>query len=92
MEIVWSDTALATYFKVIDFLFDYWTEKEVATFDENVEALLHRLAFHNHICPESKLYGFRKCVIDEYNAVVYQIANNKVYLVTFLDNRSAHSY
>lgn len=92
MEIVWSEIALESYFKVIDYLFNQWTEKEVKKFDEKVEALFQRLTSHIEICPKSKLLGYRKCVIDEYNSLIYYIANNKLFLVTFLDNRSLHNY
>lgn len=92
MEIVWSEIALESYFKVIDYLFNQWTEKEVKKFDEKVEALIQRLTSHIEICPKSKLLGYRKCLIDEYNSLIYYIANNKLFLVTFLDNRSSHNY
>lgn len=92
MEIVWSETALETFFKVIDYLFDNWSENEIENFDNNVEALIQRIASQNQICPESKLFSYRKCVIDEHNSLVYDIVDDKLFLVTFLDNRSSHSY
>ena len=92
MEIIWTDTALETYLKVIDYLFDYWTIKEIETFELDVDQLIERIASFNQICPESKLFSYRKCVIDEHNSLVYHIVNNKLLLVTFLDNRSQHSY
>ena len=33
MEIVWTETALETFFKVIDYLADHWTNIEIETFD-----------------------------------------------------------
>lgn len=92
MEIVWSETALETFFKVIDYLFDNWTDKEMEAFEINVDTLLERLTSFNEICSESKLFGYRKCVIDKHNWLVYHIENNILYLVTFIDNRSNHSY
>jgi plasmid stabilization system protein ParE len=92
MEIVWSETALETFYKIIDYLFDNWTEKEIVNFDNNVEALIQRIASHNQICPESKLFSYRKCIIDKHNSLVYHIVNNKLFLITFLDNRSLHFY
>ncbi|AND64174.1 hypothetical protein AX766_07035 [Flavobacterium covae] len=92
MEIVWSETALETFFKVIDYLFDNWSEKEIETFDTTVENLIQNIAKHNQICPDSKIYGYRKCVIDSNNSLVYHIVNNSVFLVTFLDNKSQNLY
>lgn len=52
MEIVWSETALETFFKVIDYLFEHWTNKEMEAFEINVDTLLERLTSFNEICPE----------------------------------------
>lgn len=92
MEIVWTETALTTFYNVIDYLFDHWSTKEIETFELEVDVLLKRIASFNQICPESKTFGYRKCVIDEHNSLVYYIFNNILYLVTFLDNRSRHPY
>lgn len=92
MEVIWTQTALESFFRVIDYLFDYWTSKEIEIFEIEVEQLIERIASFNQICPESKLFGYRKCSINERNSMVYHIVNNKLLLVTFLDNRSQHSY
>ena len=92
MDVVWSETAIETFLKVIDYLFEHWTDKEIQAFDDNVEALIQRIATHNQICPESKLLGYRKCVINSNNSLVYYITNKTLFLVTFLHNKSEHSF
>ena len=92
MEIVWTQTALETFFKVIDYLFDHWSIKEIETFENNVDELIERVASFNQICPESKLFGYRKCIVDEHNSLIYHVADNNLLLITFIDNRSQHSY
>lgn len=92
MEIVWTDVALETFFKVVDYLHDHWSIKEIEAFENNVDELIERIATFNQICPESKLFGYRKCVIDEHNSLIYHVANNTLLLVAFIDNRSQHSF
>ena len=92
MEVVLTETALETFFKVVDYLFDYWSTKEIETFENNVDELIERVASFNQICPESKLFGYRKCIIDEHNSLIYHITGNKLLLIAFIDNRSQHSY
>ena len=92
MEIVWSETALETFFRVVDYLFEHWSIKEIETFEKNVDSLLEKIETNNELCPESNLYGYRKCVIDEHNSLVYSIVNNTIFLVTFIDNRSQNIY
>lgn len=92
MDVVWTETALESFFKVVDYLFDYWSSNEIVTFENNVDQLIERVASFNQICPESKLFGYRKCIIDEHNSLIYLVTNNKLLLITFIDNRSVHSY
>lgn len=49
MEIVWSETALQTYLKVIDFLFIEWSPKEINKFSEEVESLLAQIKENNYL-------------------------------------------
>lgn len=92
MEVVWTEIALGTFFKVVDYLYDHWTNKEIETFENNVDELIERIASFNQICPESNLFGYRKCVIDDHNSLIYHVVNNTLLLVAFIDNRSQHSF
>jgi plasmid stabilization system protein ParE len=92
MEVVWTENALESFFRVVDYLFDHWTLQEIESFELNVDQLIERVASFNQICPESNLFGYRKCVVDEHNSMVYHIINDKLLLITFIDNRSNHPY
>ncbi|UPQ77376.1 type II toxin-antitoxin system RelE/ParE family toxin [Chryseobacterium nepalense] len=92
MEIIWSNEALKNYLKVIDYLFENWTIKEIKRFEYNFNRLIANLKDHVGICPKSKILNLRKCVIDENNSLIYQEINNIIFLVTIIDNRSFHSY
>ena len=89
MEIIWSETALETYLKVIDYLFEKWTIKEINNFETKVDTLLDKILNFDQFCPKSKILDYKKCSIDANNSVVYTLVNNNVLLITFLDNRSA---
>lgn len=92
MEIIWTETSLETYFKVIEYLLGSWANSVLETFEFKVDNLLFRIKNNNNICPESKILGLRKCLIDENNSLIYEILENKIYLVTFVDNRSEHRF
>jgi plasmid stabilization system protein ParE len=51
MEVVWSETALETFFKVVDYLFENWSVKEIETFENNVDDLLEKLKRHSVMSP-----------------------------------------
>ena len=92
MEIVWSYEVLESYFKVIDYLLVNWTSKSIEKFENNFDELLERLSNHKEICQKSKLLNFRKCIIDKNNSLIYQEINDKIFLVTLINNSSSHSY
>ncbi|WP_296144105.1 hypothetical protein [uncultured Flavobacterium sp.] len=92
MEIVWSEAALNSFLATVDYLFEKWSIKEINFFEKNVDDLLKNILINNELCPESKIYGYRKCSIDGINSLVYSIVNNTLFLVTFLDNRSSNLF
>lgn len=92
MEIIWSDEALKNYFKVLDYLFDNWTSNEIENFESNFDELIERIKVNTRICPKSKILNFRKCLIDKNNSLIYQEINEKIFLVSLMDNKSSHPY
>ncbi|MFN8267159.1 MAG: type II toxin-antitoxin system RelE/ParE family toxin [Chitinophagales bacterium] len=91
-EIVWSETALKTYLNIIDYLFIEWTQKEIITFETEVDTLLGHITSNNYLCKPSKISPYRKCIINKHTTLIYTVKNNVVYLITFLHNKSNHSY
>lgn len=92
MEVIWSETALETYLKTIDYLFEKWTITEINNFEIKVDRLIFKIQKFNEFCPESKILGYKKCVIDTNNSLIYTISNNKILLITFLANRSSNLF
>lgn len=89
MEIVWSETALETFLTTVDYLFEKWSLKEI---ENKVDNLLENLLDNNELCPKSNFFGYRKCSIDGINSLVYSIVNDKLFLVTSLDNKSSNLF
>lgn len=92
MEVVWSQETLESYMKVLDFLLEKWSVREIENFENKFDALIERLRTNKEICPKSRILNFRKCLIDEHNSLIYQEVDNKIFLLTIIDNRSSHPY
>lgn len=92
MKVVWSQTAIDTYLKIVDDIFENWTIKKVVNFQEEVDKLLERLKIYNELCPVSKQLNYRKCVVTEQTSLIYSLTKKDIYLVTFIDNRSLHKF
>ncbi len=92
MDIIWTESSIRTYLSIIDYLFEKWTHKEIDRFQHETKLLLRNLSQRNFSCPLSKLSPYRKCLIDYHTSLVYAAEGNKIVLITFLHNKSAHNY
>lgn len=92
MEVVWSEEVLQNYFRVLDYLLENWSVREIDNFESRFDNLILRLQNHKEICPKSLLLNYRKCLIDKNNSLIYQEINNKIFLVAIIDNKSSHQY
>jgi len=92
MKVIWSATAKRNFRKVIDYLYEEWTEKEVLKFQKNVQSLIEKISKNHSLCPLSKISDLRKCLIDKNNSLIYWNDSRTIYIVTFIGNRSSHQY
>lgn len=90
MEVIWTSRAKITYFKVLDYLEENWTKKEIVKFSIRTEIVISAIKKNPGIFPYSLNYPkIRKAIVDKNNSFFYYIGieNNKIYLLTFFDNR-----
>lgn len=92
MEVVWSEESLQNYFRILDYLLEKWSFREIENFENRFDDLILRLKNHKEICPKSLLLNYRRCLIDKNNSLIYQEVNNMIFLVAIIDNKSSHSY
>ncbi len=90
--IKWTPKAEETYLAIITHIFETWTAKEVEEFEQLVSNLLKRIKKFNEHCPPSQVFGLRKCTVSSQTSLIYQIKNDNVELLAFIDNRSEHAY
>ena len=90
MKISWTPTARRTYFKVLDYLAENWTKREVVNFINEVENLLNQITNNPEMFQASrKKKNVRKALITKHNTLYYRIKPRKkeLELITFWDNR-----
>jgi len=92
MMIIWSDEAKITYNGIIDYLLKEWHIEIAIDFEDKTNELLDRLKTNKKLCPPSKVKKLRKCVIHKNASLIYRIKSNSIELITFIDNRTDHSY
>lgn len=90
MEVIWSAKAKIAYYKVLDYLDVNWTKREIIQFSRRTEMVIQALKKNPEMFPASLIHDkIRKAFIDKNNSFFYQVdkQNNKIYLLTFFDNR-----
>lgn len=73
MQITWSIATKNSYLNIIEQLFNTWNLTIIERFENQVNLLLHNLAFHNHICPKSILEDLHKCVVNKHISLIYRL-------------------
>ncbi len=92
MKIIWSGLAKEYYVYIIEQLFEKWNIEIVEKFENEIINLINKIANHNHICPQSKINNYHKCVVNKHIALIYRIQNNDLEIITLLYNQSNHLY
>lgn len=72
-SIIWSPTAQISYFKILEYLDENWTHKEL-----EANPLLY---------PYSKESDTHKCVVVKQVSLFYRVRNNDIELLVFWDTR-----
>ena len=89
MKVTWTPTAKKTYFAVLDYLEEVWTEKEIQNFIREVNTLLNQISNNPEMFQSSrKKKNIRKGFITKHNSLYYRIKLRKkeLELLTFWDN------
>lgn len=90
MKISWTPTARLTYFKLLEYLSNAWTLKEVENFIYKTENTIAQITDNPYMFKASKkIKNVRKGFITEYNSLYYRVKaqKNEIELITFWDNR-----
>jgi len=90
MKVSWTPTARITYFKVLEYLEEAWTKKEIQNFIDEVEKVISQIITDPYMFEASrKKKNVRKGFVTKHNTLYYRVKPRKkeVELITFWDNR-----
>nr|WP_294948287.1 type II toxin-antitoxin system RelE/ParE family toxin [uncultured Mucilaginibacter sp.] len=89
--VVWSAEARLTYFDIIDFLINRWTDKEVAHFINRTDTVIDKISNNPYLFERYKDDDLiRRAVLHETVILIYQISPdaNTINLLTFWATRN----
>ena len=87
LEIYWTQEAIDSFNKIIDYLETNWTELEVNEFIDTFKRKLSLLEKDNVLFKNSIKRGYREIFITKHNSLIYRVRNNKLELILIWDTR-----
>ena len=78
IKIVWTSQAENGLIKVLDYLEEEWTIREILNLEQNINDLLKRISKYPRICPQTgRFNNVHKGLVDKNNYIIYRIQPKK---------------
>ncbi len=78
LKIVWTPQADKGLDKVLIYLEEEWTVKEILNLEQKIQSLLNRISKYPKICPATGKYkNVHKGLVDKNNYIIYRIKPRK---------------
>jgi plasmid stabilization system protein ParE len=88
-KVVWTPEASESLDQIIHYLEKNWSEKEIISFIQRVNRVIHLVSKQPHLFNVSGKQNIRKAFITKHNSLFYSIneTKNRILLISFWDNR-----
>ncbi|WEK36268.1 MAG: type II toxin-antitoxin system RelE/ParE family toxin [Candidatus Pseudobacter hemicellulosilyticus] len=84
-EVLWTDSAKLTFSKIVDYLSEEWTEREVGNFVKHVNDMLSALKSFPEMCrPSQKRKYVRIGILNRHTQMVYHYRPGQKQLTVLL--------
>jgi plasmid stabilization system protein ParE len=85
--IIWSPEAEITYLKILEYLEENWTIKEMESFINRSEQVIEHISQYPNHYPYSKGSDSYKCVFISQVSLFYRLKDRQIEMLIFWDNR-----
>ncbi len=88
-KVVWTLKATKSFEKILDYLQNNWTDREIENFINSTNSILQLLK-SNHVKFRSsgKRPNTHEVLITKHNLLIYRIGKKNIELIMFFDTRS----
>jgi len=87
LEVVWTRQAAKGYARIIVFLEENWTQREVRQFEKLVADFLSRLGDHPELLKHSAKKDVRRGPIDRHTMLTYRVTPQQIQLLNIRGTR-----
>ena len=86
-KVVWSEEAVENLQKIIQFLEENWSEKEIRKFAMKLEKQISIIKSQPHTFPKANNFDVRRSVLSKQTSIYYNVHQDTLRIVTIFDNR-----
>ncbi|MBL7902456.1 MAG: type II toxin-antitoxin system RelE/ParE family toxin [Bacteroidia bacterium] len=86
-QIIWTPEAEATFEKVIAYLLENWTEKEIRNFVTSTFSVIAYISEHPFMFRKTNKRNVREALVTPHNLLIYKVYPDRIDLITFWDTR-----
>jgi plasmid stabilization system protein ParE len=87
-RLFWSDRALEDLQKIIDYLDEKWTQKEIRNFVKRLDKRLDLISANPRLFPKTaRRKNVRRSVLTKHTVIYYETTESDVTIVTLFDPR-----
>ena len=86
-KVIWSSEAVQNLEKIIAYLEEKWTEKEIKKFIKKLEKQISVIKNHPVSFPKSYHFEARKSVLSKHITIYYKVFEDAIYILAIFDNR-----
>lgn len=91
-SVQWSEVARDDYVAVLKSVYLDSADKAVLL-NEKMEALLSNLRQFKHFCPPTQKFNkFRRCILTKHLALVYEVGEESILILSVFDTRMQHPF
>ena len=93
MNVVWSNRAAFKYEQVLSYLLEKWTVKEAQRLVRHTNTTIKKIQKNPSLYKMSTQYNYlRKTIVTKHNSIIYQVEENEIIIIDYLDNRANNIY
>jgi len=90
--IQWAEVAKDDYVANLKSIYNQSADKAVLV-DEKMESLLNNSRQFKHFCPVTQKFPkFRPCIVTKYLALVYEVGEESILIVSIFDTRTQQPF
>lgn len=93
MNVIWSNRASFKYEEVLSYLIENWTIKDAQHLVQLTSSIIKKIQKNPSLFKISSRYNYlRKAKVTKHNSIIYQVDENEIIIIDYLDNRTENPY